>query len=73
LIQTDRAEETVEFLKGVFESDRHRSPDLMLVLARALTSVDSHKDAVSLLEKAKELAPGHPGIESALQEYGDGI
>ena len=73
LIRSDRADETIEFLKELFETDRHKSPDVTLVFAQALTAVGRHGDAVSLLEKAMELAPGHPGIERALQEYGDSI
>ena len=73
LIRSDRADETIEFLKELFETDRHKSPDVTLVFAQALTAVGRHRDAVSLLEKAMELAPGHPGIERALQEYGDSI
>ena len=69
LIHTGRPEETIEFLTGFFNEDAQPSVDVMLAMSRAYAATGRHSDAVSLLEKAAEAAPGHPGVEQELAQY----
>lgn len=69
LVHTGRPEETIEFLTGFFNEGVEPSVDVMLAMSRAYAATGRHSDAVSLLEKAAEAAPGHPGVEQELAQY----
>jgi len=64
-----RPEDGIRFLSGFIAGGGEQSPGVMLALARAYASSGRHRDAVELLERALQAAPGHPGIETELAQY----
>lgn len=69
LVHTGRPDETIEFLTGLFSEDAEPSVGVMLAMSRAYAATGRHTDAVTLLERAAETAPGHPGVEQELAQY----
>lgn len=71
MVKTNRAEETIEFLKSTILSGE---PSVRTTVAytRALASLDRHDEAVELLETALKSAPDNPDIREELAGYGYG-
>ncbi len=69
LIHAGRPDETIEFLSRFLQENTVPSVGVMLAMSRAYAATDRHSDAVSLLEKAAETAPGNPEIEQELARY----
>lgn len=69
MVRTDRAEETVNFLKGTILSG---SPSVRTTIAytRALAALERHDEAVEILENALKGAPEDPEIIEELEKYG---
>jgi len=69
MVKTDRAEETIEFLKSTIRSGE---PSIRTTVAysRALAALDRHDEAVELLETALRGAPDNPEIKEELAGYG---
>ena len=69
MVKTDRAEETIEFLKNAIpETDM--SVRTVIALSRALAAVGKHAEAVELLETSLRGAPEHPDLKQELAGYG---
>ncbi len=69
MVKTDRAEETIQFLKSTILSGQP-SVRTTIAYARALVSLERHDEAVELLETALKGAPDNPEIKAELAEYG---
>ena len=69
MVKTDRAEETIEFLKSTILSGE---PSVRTTIAytRALAALERHDEAVELLETALRGAPDNPEIKEELAGYG---
>ena len=69
MVKTQRAEETIEFLKSTILSGE---PSIRTTIAytRALAALERHDEAVELLETALRGAPDNPEIKEELAGYG---
>lgn len=69
LVHTGRAEETIDFLQKFLEKESEPSVGVMISMSRAYTAKGNHTKAISLLERAEKIAPGHPELEQELAQY----
>ncbi len=69
LVHTGRANETIEFLQKFFERESEPSIGVMIAMSRAYVAEGNHSKAITLLEQAEKVAPGHPELEQELAKY----
>lgn len=69
LVHTGRANETIEFLQKFFDRESEPSIGVMIAMSRAYSAEGNHSKAVTLLEQAEKVAPGHPELEQELAKY----
>lgn len=69
MVMSGRPGDTIDFLSRHLDGGSDASTGVMIALSRAYASQDNHSKALSLLERAEEAAPGHPGLEQELARY----
>ncbi|MEN8209530.1 MAG: tetratricopeptide repeat protein [Candidatus Fermentibacteria bacterium] len=69
LVITGRSGDTIDFLQKHLNEDSEASAGIMIALSRAYVSQGDHAKALTVLEKADKIAPGHPELEQELAKY----
>ncbi|MCD4701401.1 MAG: tetratricopeptide repeat protein [Candidatus Aegiribacteria sp.] len=69
LVITGRAGDTIDFLQKHLDEDSNASTSILIALSRAYISQGDHAKALAVLEKAENIAPGHPELEQELAKY----